>query len=348
MTVHLVRTCVLALTSVFLLTSASAGQWLAQPTPGIPRTADGKPNLAAPPPRSQDGKPDLSGLWHAGPKYESDFKMSDAQAWAQALVRQRMENPASDSWSTLCLPPGPMIAFTGPFRIVQTPHLVTVLYEVPNNFRQIFMDGRGLPKDPNPTWQGYSIGHWDGDTLVVETVGFNDKTMVGRPAHPNSEALRITERYRRRDFGHIDLQMTVDNTKTFTRVWTIATELIFDPDTDLLEYVCNENEKSRQHFVQPSSTGSAEIRVDPAVLAKYVGLYEIMTPRGLSKATVSLEGDQLMIDVPGRGSGRMVPQSATMFLFLGVSIEFVPNDKGEVTHLMVHVVEGDFKGPRLR
>src|SRR5678815_3449887 len=120
MIIHPVRTCALALTSVLLLSSASAGQWLAQPTAGIPRTADGKPNLAAPPPRSQDGKPDIAGLWHAGPKYESDFKMSDAQPGAQTLVRQRMENPASDSWSTRCLPPGPMIAFTGPFRIVQT------------------------------------------------------------------------------------------------------------------------------------------------------------------------------------------------------------------------------------
>jgi hypothetical protein len=240
-----------------------------------------------------------------------------------------------------------MITFTGPLRIVQTSRLVTVLYEVPNNFRQIFMDGRDLPKDPSPTWQGYSVGRWDGDTLVVETVGFNDKSLVGRPAHPHSEALRITERYRRRDFGHIDLRMTVDDAKTFARPWTITTELLFDPDTELLEYVCNENEKSRQHFVQPQSQSSTEVRVDPAVLAKYIGLYEVMTPRGMSKATVSVEGDQLMIDVPGRGSGRMVPQSATMFLFMGASIEFVSNERGEVTHLMVHVVEGDFKGPRL-
>ena len=206
---------------------------------------------------------------------------------------------------------------------------------------------RDLPKDPSPTWQGYSVGRWDGDTLVVETIGFNDKTMVGRPAHPNSEALRTTERYRRRDFGHIDLQMTVDDAKTFTRPWTVTTELLLSLDNELLEYVCNENEKSRQHFVQPQSTSSAEFRVDPTLLAKYAGLYEVMTPRGMAKATVSVEGDRLMMDVPGRGSGRLIPQSTTMFAFLGASIEFVSNEKGEVTHLMVHVVEGDFKGPRL-
>jgi hypothetical protein len=348
MKIHSLNVSAVTLAAVLLLPSPGAGQWLSQPTPGIPRTSDGKANLAAPAPRSADGKRDLSGLWEAGPNYDSDFKTSDAQPWAQAQVRQRQANPAADSWSTLCLPPGPMINFTGPLRIVQTPLLVSVLYEVSNNFRQIFTDGRGLPKDPNPTWQGYSIGRWDGDTLVVDTIGFNDKSHVGRPAYPHSEALRITERYRRRDFGHIDLQMTVDDPKTFTRPWTITMELIFNPDTDLLEYVCNENEKSRQHFVQPQDTSSGEIHVDPAVLATYVGVYEVMTPRGLSKATISVEGDQLMIDVPGRGSGRMVPQSATMFLFLGASIEFIPNDNGEVTHLMIHVVEGDFKGPRLR
>ena len=240
-----------------------------------------------------------------------------------------------------------MINMTGPLRIIQTPDKVAILYEVPNNFRQIFMDGRGLPKDPNPTWQGYSVGRWDGDTLVVDSTGFNDKSMVGRPGYPHTEALRMTERYRRRDFGHIDLQMTIDDPKAFTRSWTISTELVFSADTELLEYVCNENEKSRQHFVQPSSSSSTDIRVDPAVLAKYTGVYRVMTPRGPADATVSVEGERLMIDVPGRGSGQMVPQSTTMFSFRGGIIEFVADEKGEVNHLVVHVVEGDFKGPRI-
>ena len=349
MTVHQTRTWVAGLAAVAVLTLPSVGfaQWLTHPTAGIPRTADGKANLSAPAPRAADGKPDLSGLWQAGAKYESDFTPSDAQDWAQAQVRQREANPAADSWSTLCLPPGPMINFTGPLKILHTPGIVAVLYEVPNNFRQIFLDGRDLPKEPNPSWQGYSVGHWEGDTLVVDTIGFTDKSMVGRPAYPHTESLRVTERYRRRDFGHIDLHMTVDDPKTFTRVWTITMELSLDPDTELLEYVCNENEKSRQHFVQPQSTSAPEIRVDPVVLAKYVGAYRVMTPRGLATATVSLNGDQLIMDVPGRGNGPMVPQSATMFSFRGAMIEFVPNEKGEVPYLLVHVVEGDFKGPRI-
>jgi hypothetical protein len=336
--------CVVALVAG----STAEAQWLTQPTAGIPRTTDGKPNLSAQAPRTPDGKPDLSGLWHATPKWDTDFKATDAHAWAQTRARERVDNPPFDSWSTLCLPPGPMIPFTGPFRIVQTPQITTVLYEVPNNFRQIFTDGRTLPKDPNPTWQGYSIGRWDGDTLVVETIGFNDKSFVGRPSYPYTEGLRVTERYRRRDFGHIDLQLTFDDAKTFTRPWTVTTELVFDADTDLLEYVCTENEKDRQHFVQPQSTGSAEVHLDPATLAKYAGVYQMMTPRGPAKATIKVEGDQLMIDVPGFGSGRMVPQSATMFSFRGASLEFAPqNDKGVVDYLTVHVVEGDFKSPRV-
>ena len=349
MTVLSAPTVAIPLAFAVCISSAASGsaQWLTQPTPGIPRTADGKANVFAPAPRNAEGQPDLSGLWEAAPKYDSDFAPSIALPWAREQAQAREANPASDSWATLCLPPGPMITFTGPLRIIQTPATVAILYEVPNNFRQIFMDGRDLPKDANPTWQGYSVGRWDGDTLVVESIGFNEKSMVGRPGYPHTEALRVTERYRRRDFGHIDLQMTIDDPKAFTRPWTIHTELVFEADTELLEYVCNENEKSRQHFVQPSTSSSTDIRVDPAVLAKYAGVYRVMTPRGLANATVSVEGDQLMIDVPGRGSGRMVPQSTTMFSFRGGVIEFVADAKGDVTHLVVHVVEGDFKGPRV-
>jgi hypothetical protein len=341
------RAAAVALGAVLLCPFGTAAQWLSERTRGIPRSADGTANLTAPAPRSADGKPDLSGLWHAGTKYESDLKPTDVMAWALTQARAREANPAADSWSTLCLPPGPMVTFTGLHRIVQTPGIVAILYEVPNNFRQIFVDGRTLPVDPNPTWQGYSVGRWDGDTLVIESNGFNDRSWVGRPGYPHSEALRVTERFRRRDFGHMDVQMTIDDPKTFTRSWTMTTELLFDADTELLESVCNENEKSRQHFVQPQSSGSAEIRVDPAVLARYAGVYRVNTPRGESNATITVEGGQLMADVPGFASGPMVPQSTTMFLFRGVVIEFPSNEKGEVDYLVVHAVEGAFKSPRI-
>jgi hypothetical protein len=340
------RAATLVAASVLTLAATTSAQWLTQPTAGIPRLPDGKPNLSAPAPRSADGKPDLSGLWHAGPKWDTDFKETDVQQWAQEQARQRLANPASLSWSVLCLPPGPMVTFSGPLKIIQTPQIVAVLYEVPNNFRQIFLDGRGLPKDPNPTWQGYSVGRWEGETLVVESNGFNDKSWVGRPGYPHTEALRVTERYSRRDFGHMDVQITFDDPKTFARSWTATTELLYDPDTEMLEFVCNENEKSVQHFVQPQPAPA--IAVDVASLGKFAGVYQMMTPRGMANATVTVDGGQLMIDVPGFGSGRMVPQSATMFQFRGAVLEFVSNEKGDVTHLIAHVVEGDFKGPRIK
>ena len=137
--------------SVLSLVSTTSAQWLTQPTAGIPRLPDGKPDLSAAAPRSVDGKPDLSGLWHAGPKWDTDLKEIDVQQWAQEQARQRVANPAAPGWSVLCLPPGPMVTFSGPLKIIHTPQIVAVLYEVPNNFRQIFLDGRSLPKEPNPT-----------------------------------------------------------------------------------------------------------------------------------------------------------------------------------------------------
>jgi hypothetical protein len=340
------RAATLVAASVLTLVATTSAQWLTQPTAGIPRLPDGKPNLSAAAPRSADGKPDLSGLWHAGPKWDTDLKEADVHQWAQEQARQRLANPAALSWSVLCLPPGPMVTFSGPLRIIQTPQIVAVLYEVPNNFRQIFLDGRSLPKDPNPTWQGYSVGRWDGETFVVESNGFNDKSWIGRPGFPHTEALRMTERYRRRDFGHMDVQVTFDDPKTFARPWTATTELLYDADTELLEFVCSENEKSVLHFVQPKD--APEIAIDAASLAKFAGVYQMMTPRGMANATVTVDGGQLMIDVPGFGSGRMMPQSATMFQFRGAMLEFVSNEKGEVTHLVAHVVEGDFNGPRIK
>jgi len=341
-----VSTLVVALIALLTIPTTGFGQWLKHPTTGIPLTSDGRPNLFAPAPRTLDGKPDLSGLWRAGTKFESDFKSADAQPWAQEQAKRHAANLGTDTWAVLCLPPGPMINFTGPLKILQMAGIVAILYEVPNNFRQIFTDGRDLPEDPNPTWQGYSVGHWDGDTLVIETNGFNDKSTIGRPAYPHSEDLRITERYRRRDFGHIDLQMKVEDPKTFLRPWTINAELVFDPDTEMLEFVCNENEKDRQHFVV--TQGDNEIRVDVAVLAKYAGTYEATNPRGESvMLTVTLEDDQLMFAMPGRPPGPLIPQSATTFLGpMGFVAEFITNEQGIVTDLVSHIAGGAIKARR--
>jgi hypothetical protein len=135
-----------------------------------------------------------------------------------------------------------------PLKIIQEPDLVVILYELYGGFRQIFLDGRTLPKDPNPTWLGYSVGRWDGDAFVVDTAGFNGKTWLDLAGHPSTDALHIIESFRRRDFGHLDIQFTVNDPKAYTRPWTVTFWMQLQADTELLEYVCNENEKDRKHL----------------------------------------------------------------------------------------------------
>src|SRR2546421_6557171 len=187
--------------TLFVFTTPLSAQWLNRPTPGLPRTADGKPNLKAPAPRTADGKPDLSGLWQPeqnsyrfnivqDPKDENIFSPA-----AQKIFQDRVKDFRRADPVTNCLPTGPSEVFNVMYRLMQTPALVAVLYESgTGRYRQIYMDGRKLPDDPLPTWLGYSIGHWDGDTLVVETAGFNDRTWLDRSGHPHSEKLRVTEK----------------------------------------------------------------------------------------------------------------------------------------------------------
>ncbi|MBZ5578715.1 MAG: hypothetical protein LAP40_19305 [Acidobacteriia bacterium] len=232
-------------------------QWLRFPTPGIPRTADGKPNLAAPAPRTQDGKPDLSGVWQPKAGYISnigqDLKPEDIplQPWAAALYRQRRANESKDDPTGHCIPGGvPRAdAVPYPFKIVPAPGMMLILYEAVLSFRQIFLDGRALPKDPNPTWMGYSVGHWDGDSLVVETTGFNDQGWLDNDGHPATDAERVTERFRRRDYGHLDIEITIDDAKAYTRPWTVTLPLTLLPEGELIEYICSENNKDVEHLV---------------------------------------------------------------------------------------------------
>ena len=199
-------------------TLALQGQWIHQPTPGIARQRNGQPDLAAPAPRTPGGKPDLSGVWNRiSPKYRAniaaDLKPEDVQPWAKALVEQRTESLGKDSMNARCLPAGPAYATDadstsgGMTKIIQTPSMILIL-NPDLTYRQIFLDGRPLETAPNPDWMGYSVGHWDGDTLVVESNGFNDRTWLDTGGHPHSEALRMTERYRRRNLGNLNLEVT--------------------------------------------------------------------------------------------------------------------------------------------
>lgn len=318
-------------------------QWPDHPAPGLPRTPDGKPNLSAPAPRSADGKPDLSGLWRVRRSYllnaAPDLKPDDIQPWAAALYEQSADNYRNDTDGINCLPPGPKasISLGGgyPMKIVQTPNLVVVLYEYQTLFRQIFTDGRALPGDPNPTWMGYSVGHWEGDTLVVTTAGYNDRTSLDLGGHPHSESLRLTERFQRRDFGHVDLQVTLEDPKAYKRAWTLPVGLDLVTDGDLIEYVC-ENERDKQHLV---GKRGEEVSVPVSILAQYVGTYE--TPLYPTGVVVALEGNRLMIDPGGAGRIPLIAQSESSFSMEGNVVEFVKDAKGAVTGVIQHWTEGD-------
>ena len=248
--------------SVALLSAAPLpAQWIGLKTPFIPRTADGKPNLSAPAPKTPDGKPDLSGLWDADRKYlvniavdlAADHKEVPMRPAALEIFNQRKDGGrAKEEPDANCLPQGvPKIdAAPVPWKLVQGPGQVTILYEAFNLFREIFTDGRALPVDPNPTWLGYSVGHWEGDALVVESRGFNGKTWLDQMGHPASDALHVTERFRRPDFGHLEIEITIDDPKMYTQPWTVKEHPQFLADNELLEFNCNENERDVRHIIE--------------------------------------------------------------------------------------------------
>jgi hypothetical protein len=246
-------------------------QWLGYPTAGVPRTADGKPNLSAPTPRTADGKPDFSGTWEmqhdrpCPPDGCDDMQVTEEflniawslkdglpyQPWAADLVNARKAAFRKDHPLAHCLPVGVMELQTLPFlrKIVQAPGLFVILNEHNANYRQIFTDGRPLPADPQPAWNGYSTGKWDGDTFVVETAGFRDGIWLDSAGDPLTDAGRITERFRRVDYGHLVVEVTVDDPKAYTKPWTVKLNQVIALNTDLLDYICLENEKDVKHLV---------------------------------------------------------------------------------------------------
>jgi len=255
-----------------LLAAVSAGaQWLNQPITGAPRTADGKINMTGPVPRV-NGKPVLSGLWQvqAEPRAPgglfglgespnsryfrdilSDFKPDERPLTPAGLeLLRKHTEPGAFNPTVNCLPDGVPHGdlLPEPFKIIQSPGIIVMLYEVETTFRQIFTDGRKLPADPSPAWQGYSVGHWEGDTMVIETAGFNDRGWLDARGTGHSTELRVEERFHRRDFGHLDLTITLTDPQVFTRpiTFSVVEELL--PDTDLFEHYCLENEKDDAHF----------------------------------------------------------------------------------------------------
>ena len=340
----LVPPAVLSFLLILLSAAGASAQWVNEPTPGTPRTPDGKPDLTAPVPRTVDGKPDLSGIWNIGGLgYATNITSVEMLPSAQKVYQARMATYGQDDPAVGCLPEGPRAALHGlePFRIVQTPHVTFFLYES-SPVRQIFADGRKLPVDPVPSWMGYSVARWDGDTFVVETIGYNDKTWLDFTGHPHSEALRVNERFRRTDFGHMQLSITYEDPKAYLKPWTIDVNVILLPDTDLLENVCLENEKDRARLVgHAADDRKVSNKVSREILSRYVGIYDVEM---LGVWTVSLDGDDLKIEM-GDGGGKqgVIPQSDTVFVYppLGGPVRFVSDAQGQVTGFVVTVVEGD-------
>ena len=247
-------TRVLLVVALATITTVSVhAQWLKVPTPGIPRLPNGRADLGAPAPRDASGRPSLAGLWKPAPaRLIADIASGLApgdripyQPWAEKVSKERAANLAKDDPTSNCIVGGvPRSDFVPyPFKILEMPGMTVILYEAIHSYRQIFTDGRALPKDPSPAWFGYSVGKWEGDAFVVNSLGFNDNVWLDNAGNPAGESLRVTERFVRRDFGHMDIEITIDDPKTYTKKWEMVQPLLFQADNEIIEYICDENNR---------------------------------------------------------------------------------------------------------
>jgi hypothetical protein len=294
-------------------------QWLNHPTPNIARTSDGKPNLAAPAPRAADGHPDLSGPWTGRPAV---FGVPDDALTPQsrALIRERAETYFKDRPSFQCRPSGPETV-VGWRRFIQTPSLITIAYDT-LSYRLIFMDGRQLEANPERTWMGYSVGRWEDDTLVVDSFGFNDRTWLDPRGLPHTEALRTTERYLRRTVGQLRVEFTVTDPGAFARPWTVTYDLEFQPDTEMVEAVC---EDKTRWIGRLSDAEQGAVTVAPVTLAKYVGVYSGRWASQQRTVRIQLEGGTLIANGVVGEKVQLIPHSDTFFMGSnGLSYDFDP------------------------
>lgn len=348
----------LAILTLIMFTNPVAAQWLDRPWTGIPRTAAGEPDLLAPAPQDRDGKPDFTGIW-TGPPPVAKLDPALLQPWAAELASQRQQNFYKERPLFRCLPNGPETESAGGWkRIIQTPATIVILNE-DLTYRVIHMDGRELEPDPIPSWTGYSVGHWEGDTLVVDTAGFNDQTWVSRYGVSHSEALHMNERFTREDFGHLTVEVTFTDPETFSAPWGYTMSMELAADSEMLESVCERG--SEDWSGNLSDTEARRVSVPAELLAKYAGVYrgiysgvertyEITVSENDLVATIIGDYSALGLGAAGLEPGvprNLVPLSETQFDGLGLGYRFMVNEDGEVESVIISHVSGDYTYFRL-
>jgi hypothetical protein len=347
-----------------------SAQWPSFPASDVPKTADGKPDLAAPAPKMPDGKPDLSGIWENAPigfgpqeptppgqpplatffDVGAGFKEGlPLRPWAAELLKKRREDHSKDNPDAHCLPMG-LLQFhehPQPRKIVQTPKLIVIIYEANYGLRQIFLDGRSLPtNDPQPWWYGYSVGRWEGDTLVVETTGLNDGGWLDIIGNPLTDQAKITERFRRLNFGTLQIDVTIDDPKAYTRPFTVRFNQRLTLNEELIEFICNENEQSSAHLlgkdVAPHAPG---FTLDPKVFDGYAGRYQ-MAPGVF--ATFSRQGSQFFAQFGNAPPFEIFAASEREFFLRVIDMRFTfeVDTSGRATAVVVHT-DADRRAPRV-
>jgi hypothetical protein len=348
-----------------LVSTTLYAQWFDWMTPVAPRTAEGRPDLAAPAPRTADDRMDMSGVWLPEDARGTLFDTSKIQGWALDAMLTHESNFYVDDPRFHCLPSGPGAypaggSTGGVRRIVQHPDYVAIL-NPDMTYRQVFMDGRELEAEPVlPTWMGYSAGHWEGDTLVIESNGYNDKTWLTREGLPHTTQLRITERYQRQDFGHMTLEVIYDDPGTFTEPVQATITMINLPDNGMQEVICNESETGRVHYSGELTQAEENVvEVPVETLQKYVGVYEGLWLANTITAEFALEDGALVLNRTPRYSDtggntdtatyRLVPQSQTAFdCSCGLGFIFTVGADGVATEVGEVHVSGSWSFKRVR
>lgn len=346
--------------AVMLLTLSvpTTAQWLDRPWPNIPRTSNGEADLNALTPRGPDGKPDFTGLWN-GPPPVASVDLATLQPWVAALANQRQQDFYKERPLFRCLPNGPETESSGGYkRFIQTPATIAILNEN-LTYRVIHMDGRELEADPIPSFTGYSVGYWEGDTLVVDTVGFNDQTWVSRYGVSHTEALRVNERFTRPSFGHMQAEVTFTDPEAFAAPWGFTMNMELAADTEMLESVCELGSDDWDGNL--SDTEAKRVDVSPEILAKYAGTYRGIYGGGERTYEINVSGDELIASIVGSYSAlglgaagleqgvprALIPLSETLFDGLGLGYRFVVNEAGEVESFIISHVSGDYTYSRL-